>query len=39
MTGTLTGDSIAGTFQTAERLIRWTAVRRKPGAPPPTPGR
>ena len=30
-------DSIQGTFETAERLIRWTAVRRKPGAPAPTP--
>jgi len=26
--GTLSGDSIDGTFQTAERVIRWTAVRK-----------
>jgi hypothetical protein len=39
LTGTLTGDSIEGTFQTAERIIRWTAVRRKPGAHAPTPAR
>src|SRR5204862_7604048 len=25
--GTLSGDSIGGTFQTAERTIRWTAAR------------
>jgi len=26
--GTLSGDRIEGTFQTAERTIRWTATRR-----------
>jgi hypothetical protein len=26
--GTLSGDSIEGTFQTAERTIRWTAARK-----------
>ncbi len=26
--GTVSGDSIAGTFQTAERIIRWTAARK-----------
>lgn len=32
--GTVAGDSIDGTFRTAERSIRWTA-RRKPGAVTP----
>ena len=35
--GTLTGDSIDGTFQTAERQIRWTAVRKPVSTPSPTP--
>ncbi len=34
--GTVSGDSIAGTFRTAERSIRWTA-RRKSVPPAPTP--
>lgn len=32
LTGTLTGDSIEGTFQTAQRLIRWTAARKSAAA-------
>jgi hypothetical protein len=34
--GTVSGDSIDGTFRTAERSIRWTA-QRKPAPPAPTP--
>ena len=36
--GTVSGDSIGGTFQTADRAIRWTAVR-KGSSPAPTPPR
>jgi hypothetical protein len=36
--GVVSGDSIDGTFQTAERSIRWTAVRR-PVTPAPSPSR
>ncbi len=28
LTGTVSGDSIEGTFQTADRTIRWTAARK-----------
>ena len=35
--GTVSGDSIGGTFQTAERQIRWTAVRRPAATPAATP--
>ena len=31
MVGNLSGDTIDGTFQTAERQIRWTAVRKPAG--------
>ncbi len=34
--GTVSSDSIDGTFRTAERTIRWTALR-KPAPPTPTP--
>lgn len=34
--GTVSADSIAGTFQTAERLIRWTALRKPPPGPAPS---
>jgi hypothetical protein len=27
--GTVSGDSIAGTFRTAERTVRWTAARKR----------
>jgi hypothetical protein len=36
--GTVSADSIDGTFQTADRAIRWTAVR-KPSATPTSPPR
>jgi hypothetical protein len=35
--GIVSGDSIDGTFQTAERQIGWTAVRKSAGAPSPSP--
>ena len=35
--GIVSGDSIDGTFQTAERTIRWTAARKKSAPPSPTP--
>jgi hypothetical protein len=35
--GTLSGDSIDGTFQTADRSIRWTAVRKNTAPRSPTP--
>jgi hypothetical protein len=34
--GTVSGDSIAGTFQTAERTVRWTALRKAPSEPAPS---
>ena len=33
--GTVSADSIDGTFQTADRAIRWTAVRRPFATPTP----
>jgi len=35
--GTLSGDSIDGTFQTADRAIRWIAVRKGVSATPSRP--
>jgi len=35
--GTLSGDSIDGTFQTADRSIRWTAARKSAAPRSPTP--
>ena len=35
--GTVSGDTIDGTFQTAERQIRWTAVRRPAATPGASP--
>jgi hypothetical protein len=32
--GALSGDRIEGSFQTAERRIPWTAVRKAPSGPP-----
>jgi hypothetical protein len=34
--GTVSGDSIAGTFQTAEHTIRWTALRKPTSEPSPS---
>ena len=35
--GTVSADSIEGTFQTADRAIRWTAVRKPAATPSATP--
>lgn len=35
--GTVSADSIEGTFQTADRAIRWTAVRKPAATPSVTP--
>jgi len=35
--GTLSGDSIDGVFRTANRSIRWKAVRKSAAPPSPTP--
>lgn len=35
--GTVSGDSMLGTFQTAERAIPWTAARTVPAATPSRP--
>jgi hypothetical protein len=35
--GTVSGDSMRGTFQTAERAIPWTAARTVPAATPSRP--
>lgn len=37
--GILSSDSIDGTFQTADRSIRWKAVRKSAAPPSPTPRR
>jgi hypothetical protein len=34
--GAVSGDSIAGTFQTAERTVRWTALRKPSSEPAPS---
>ena len=41
MQGTISGDKIEGTFQTAERTVPWTALRQPAGSPAlaPTPSR
>jgi hypothetical protein len=39
LVGTLSGDRIEGTFQTAERTIPWSASRKGPASPALTPSR